>query len=226
MANEIAVMKLEKSMIKTFMYTLIFLIAIEAIAYFGFFRNTPDFFSKYGYYIIFLIILILINSIAVWHIKAYRNAFSCMSGMMVGMTIGMTSGFGIGLIIGATNGFFVGSIAGLIIGMVVGGYVGNCCGIMGIMEGMMAGLMGGIMGAMTSIMALNDNLKFFIPVLVVSIIFIIIGLIYMIYEQEVKDTEKINYRGFQFLPFITVIFIIILSLTFLMVHGPRSYLFI
>ena len=89
----------------------------------------------------------------------------------------------------------------------------------------MAGLMGGIMGAMTSVMALNDNLKIFIPVLVVSIISIIIGLIYMIYEQEVKERETINYGGFHFLPFITVIFVIVIGLTFLMVYGPKSFLF-
>ena len=115
--------------------------------YYGFFRNIPDFFSRFGFYIIFLVISILVNAAAVWHIKAYKHSFPHMTGMMIGMTIGMTSGFSIGLVIGATNGFFIGSLAGLIIGMAIGSYTGNCCGIMGIMEGMMAGLMGGIMGA-------------------------------------------------------------------------------
>ena len=47
----------------------------------------------------------------------------------------------------------------------------------------------------------------------------------MIYEQEVKEREKIDYGGFNFLPFITVIFVIAMGLTFLMVYGSRSFLF-
>ena len=218
------VFRLEKSMIKTAFFTLIFLILVELIAYFGFFKNIPDFFSKYGYYLIFLVISIVINSVAVWHIKAYKHEYSHMGGMMVGMTIGMTSGFSIGLVVGATNGMFIGSLAGLIIGMLVGGYVGNCCGIMGIMEGMMAGLMGSIMGGMTSVMTLNDNIKLMVPILIISILIIIIGLIYMIYKHEISG-ENINYRGFKFLPFITINFIITLALTFLMIYGPKSFLF-
>ena len=218
------IFKVEKSMIKTAFYNLIFLILIETIAYFGFFKNIPDFFSKYGYYLTFLVIAVVINSIAVWHIKAYRHVFSCTTGMMIGMTIGMSSGFSIGLIVGATNGMFIGSLAGIIIGIIVGSYAGNCCGIMGIMEGMMAGLMGGVMGAMTSIMTINDNIKYFVPLLVFSIFIILIGLIVMVYEEEIKKKNYVEYKGFQFLPFITVNFIITLILTFLMVYGPRSFL--
>ncbi len=217
--------KIEKSMIKTGVYTLIFLILTETIAYFGFFRNMPDFFSKYGYYLIFLVISILVNSVAVWHVKAYRHVFSCTIGMMVGMTIGMTSGFSIGLILGATNGMFIGSLAGLIIGMFIGGYAGNCCGIMGIMEGMMAGLMGGIMGAMTSVMTLNDNVKILVPIIIFSMIVIIFGLMYMIYEEEIKKRQHVHYKGFSLLPFLTLNFIATLGLTFLMIYGPRSFLF-
>ena len=208
-ADNKQVLKLEKSMIKTSVYTLIFLIFIEILAYYGFFRGTPDFFSRYGYYIIFLVISILINAVAVWHVKSYRHVFSHMNGMMVGMTIGMSSGFTIGLIIG----------------MAVGSYTGKCCGIMGVMEGMMAGLMGGIMGAMTSIMSLNDNLKYLIPVLILGIIIILIGLINLIYKEEVKKRTDVHYEEFEFLPFITIIFIITLALTFLMVYGPKALLF-
>ena len=215
----------EKSLIKTAIYTLMFLTLIEVISYYGFFRNVPDFFSRYGYYLIFLIISIVINSVAVWHVKAYKHSFSHMSGMMIGMTIGMSSGFSVGLIIGATNGMFIGSLAGLIIGMIIGGYVGNCCGIMGVMEGMMAGLMGGIMGAMTSVMTLNDNLKAFVPILTISMSIIMFGLIVMIYQEEIAKKKDIDYKGFDFLPFITVNFIITIALTFLMIYGPRSFLF-
>ena len=219
------IFKVEKSMIKTAFYNLIFLILIEAIAYFGFFKNIPDFFSKYGYYLIFLVIAVVINSIAIWHIKAYRHVFSCTTGMMIGMTIGMSSGFSIGLIVGATNGMFIGSLAGIIVGIIVGSYAGNCCGIMGIMEGMMAGLMGGLMGAMTSVMTLNDNLAVFVPILMISVLAMIIGLIIMIYQEEISKKPDVHYHGFELLPFITVNFIITLGLTFLMVFGPRSFLF-
>ena len=219
------IFKIEKSMIKTAFYTLIALTLIEIIAYYGFFRNIPEFFSKYGYYLIFLVISIVINATAIWHIKAYRHVFACTTGMMVGMTIGMTSGFSIGLLVGATNGMFIGSLAGLVVGMIAGSYVGNCCGIMGIMEGMMAGLMGGLMGAMTSIMTLNDNLAAFVPILMISIISIIMGLAIMVYEEEIKKKSEVHYKGFEFLPFITVNFIITLALTFLMVYGPRSLSF-
>src|SRR3989344_3629322 len=215
------IFKVEKSMIKTAFYNLIFLILIETIAYFGFFKNIPDFFSKYGYYLIFLVIAVVINSIAIWHIKAYRHVFSCTTGMM----IGMSSGFSIGLIVGATNGMFIGSLAGIIVGIIVGSYAGNCCGIMGIMEGMMAGLMGGLMGAMTSVMTLNDNLAVFVPILMISVLAMFIGLIIMIYQEEISKKPDVHYHGFELLPFITVNFIITLGLTFLMVFGPRSFLF-
>ena len=219
------IFNVEKSMIKTGFYTLIILVLTEIIAYYGFFKDIPDFFARYGYYLIFLLISIVINSMAFWHIKAYRHVFACTTGMMIGMTVGMSTGFSIGLIIGATNGMFIGSLAGLIIGMIIGSYAGNCCGIMGVMEGMMAGLMGGLMGGMTSVMALNDNIKYFVPLLVFSIFIILIGLIVMIYEEEIKKKNYVEYKGFQFLPFITVNFIITLALTFLMVYGPRSFLF-
>ena len=49
------IFKVEKSMIKTAFYNLIFLSLIEIIAYYGFFRSIPNFFSKYGYYLIFLV---------------------------------------------------------------------------------------------------------------------------------------------------------------------------
>ena len=219
------VMNVEKSLIKTAAYSLIFLTLIEVIAYLGWFRGIPDFFTRYGYYLIFLVAVILINAIAVWHVKAYRHVFSCTTGMMVGMTIGMSAGFGIGLIVGATNGMFIGSLAGIVIGIAAGSYAGNCCGVMGVMEGMMAGLMGGLMGGMTSVMTLNDNVRLFVPILVLLMAVIMFGLVYMIYQEEVKKLKNVEYKGFKFLPFITVNFIITIALTFLMIYGPRSFLF-
>lgn len=197
------------------------LILLEAIAYFGFFKNIPNFFNKYGYYIIFLIISAVITGASVWHIKAYGDRFSCMTGMMIGMTTGMISGFLIGMLVGATNGMFMGSIMGILVGMAVGIWTGNCCGVMGTMEGMMAGLMGGLMGAMTSLMLLNDNLKLIIPILVFAFLMILIGLDYTIY----KEARNAKVNKYEYFPYITFCFIITITLTFLMIYGPKSALF-
>ncbi|MBI2498803.1 cation transporter [Candidatus Woesearchaeota archaeon] len=213
--------KLEGNLIYLALGTLLVLGILEVIAYYGFFIDIPNFFNRFGYYIIFLIISVVVCGTSIWHIKAYGNSFSCMSGMMVGMTIGMISGFLIGMIVGATNGMFIGSVAGILIGMFAGSWTGKCCGVMGIMEGMMAGLMGGLMGAMTSLMLLNDNLKIIIPILVTSSVMILIGLDYMIYKETVDKT--FNKPGF--MQFITFCFIVTMALTFLMIYGPKSLLF-
>ena len=217
--------KVEKSMLTTALSTLLFLIFVELVAYYGFFRTIPNFFPKYGYYILFLIVAIVSNAMALWHCRAYQHIFSCTTGMMVGMTIGMSAGFSIGMLVGATNGMFIGSAAGIIIGMLAGSYAGNCCGVMGIMEGMMAGLMGGLMGAMTSVMTINDRVIFMIPLLTISMLIILIGLMVMVYQEEIRKKPDVHRKIFTFLPFITVNFIILIAITFLMVYGPRSLLF-
>src|SRR3989344_3340138 len=88
-----AVFKVESEMVQTALYTLFFLFLMELVAYFGFFQNIPDFFSKYGYYLLFLVLVVVMNAVAVWHVKAYQDAYAPMSGMMIGMTIGMSTGF-------------------------------------------------------------------------------------------------------------------------------------
>src|SRR3989344_8193691 len=216
--------RVEREVILIAVGILVSLALLEAIAYLGFFKNIPNFFSKYGYYIIFLVISVVITGASVWHIKAYGNRFSCMTGMMIGMTTGMLSGFLIGMLIGATNGMFMGSVVGMLIGMSVGIWTGNCCGVMGTIEGMMAGLMGGLMGAMTSLMLLNDNLKLIIPLLVVASSVILIGLDYLIFKETTgTQIRKINKQSF--LPFLTVCFITMMLLTWLMVYGTKSALF-
>ncbi|MBI2672582.1 cation transporter [Candidatus Woesearchaeota archaeon] len=197
---------------------------LEGVAYFGFFRNIPNFFNTYGYFIIFLLINVVLMATSVWHIKIYGNKFTCMTGMMIGMTIGMLSGFLIGIIVGATNGMFVGSVAGLLIGMAVGGWCGKCCGIMGIMEGIMAGLMGGLMGAMTSLMLLNDNLKLIFPIVTGASALILGGLDYMIYKETKKNEINETYKYDKF-NFISFCFLITIIVTFIMVYGTKSLLF-
>lgn len=215
--------KVEGQLIEVALGTFLILGFLEVIAYFGFFRDIPSFFTKYGYYLIFLVISMVVSATSVWHIKAYRNIFSCMTGMMIGMTSGMITGFLMGMIVGATNGMFMGSIVGIILGMTIGTFTGKCCGVMGILEGMMAGLMGGLMGAMTSLMLLNDHLKFIIPIIVIASSTILIGLDYMIYKEATNSKEK--FKKYSFIPFVTFCFIVTIAITFVMVYGPRSILF-
>ena len=85
--------RMEREMVYVAFGTFLVLAILELFAYYGFFRTIPDFFVKYGYYLIFLLISIVICGASLWHIKAYGDSFSCMSGMMIGMTIGMISGF-------------------------------------------------------------------------------------------------------------------------------------
>ena len=216
--------EVEGNLLKISFLTFFILAILEVVAYYGFFRNLPNFWQTYGYYIIFLIISIILSAVAVWHVKAYGNTFTCMTGMMVGMTIGMISGFLIGLMVGATNGMFIGSLAGIFAGMTVGIWTGKCCGIMGVMEGMMAGLMGGLMGAMTSLMLFNDNLKIIIPILVIASSIILIALDFLIFRENTgTQIRKINKQSF--LSFLSICFIVAMTLTWIMVYGPRSILF-
>lgn len=212
---------IEKEVTLFFFSLLIILSLTEIISYYAFFINITDFFSKYGYYLIYLILSIVFTSSLIWHIKAYGSNFSCMSGMMIGMTVGMLAGFLLGLIIGATNGIFIGSIVGVILGIFIGAWCGSCCGIMGILEGMMAGLMGGLMGPMTSLMMLNDNLKLIFPLIFGSSFLILLGLDYMIFK-ETKSKEIINFYKYNKFNYTTICFILTLGLTYLMIYGPKT----
>jgi len=215
--------RVEKHMVYGALGTLLIFGMVEFIAYYGFFNNIPDFFDRFGYYFIFLVISIVLGGTSIWHIKCYGDKLSCMSGMMIGMTTGMINGFLIGMIVGATNGMFIGTIIGILIGILVGIWTGKCCGIMGIMEGMMAGLMGGLMGAMTSLMLINDHLKIIVPILVVISSIILIGLDYMVFKEVRNIKEKVN--KYDFVTFLTVCFIILIALNWVMVYGPKSALF-
>jgi len=213
----------EGKIIRYAVAVLFILGALEVLTYYAFFKNIPDFFNSYGYYLIFLVISIVISSISLMHIKVYGDRFSCMSGMMIGMTSGMISGFLIGMLVAATNGMFIGSVAGIFIGMIVGIIAGKCCGVMGVMEGVMAGLMGGLMGAMTTLMMLNDHLRLIILLIVLISLSILIGLDYMIFK-EMKDSKPVI-PEYSFLLLTTTSFIITIIITFLMILGPKSALF-
>src|SRR3989338_5136576 len=147
---------IEKLMLKNAFIAIIVLFILQLITNLSLFSSVENFWSKYGVYFVYLIIAIVANATAIWHIRCYQESADCMSGMMIGMTLGMMSGFMGGAIIGATNGMFMGSIYGMLVGMGVGAWCGKSCGIMGIMEGLMAGLMAGTMGAMLSVMMVFD----------------------------------------------------------------------
>lgn len=214
---------IEKKTVYTALGTLLLLLAIEAIAYFILFKNIPEFLQKYGYYLFLLIIAIVVNAAAVWHIKAYQRVMPCMTGMMIGMTIGMTTGLSVGLILGATNGMFFGGLSGLVLGMLVGAWVGKCCGIMGVMEGMMAGLMGGTMGPMIALMSLQYA-PYMVGIIMFAVLLILVSLMVMMYQEEKALEEKTPYKGYGFLPFAFVCTIVTLALTFIMIYAPRSLL--
>ncbi len=119
-----------------------------------------------------------------WHFKAYRGDFTCMTGMMIGMTLGMVPGFLAGTLIGALNGLFPGTVLGMLIGMAVGSWAGKCCGVMGVMEAMMAGLMAGTMGAMMALMLLNQYYLPFLVILNASTTLMLLGLSYAMYRES------------------------------------------
>ncbi len=216
----------EREMLKLAAMTFVSLFALGAVGYFGFFGGNKNFLERFGLLLFYLMVGLVANTAAIWHLKAYKGV-SCQTGMMIGMTTGMLSGFLVGLVLGVTNGMFVGALAGLLVGVLVGSFAGKCCGIMGVLEGQMAGFMAGSMGAMTSIMMVNDNYLSFIPIAVFFEVVIFAGLIYMVYEEnggkQLNIAKKTARADFVF--FLAANFTILLILAALMVFGPKSALF-
>ncbi len=218
-------LQVEKQMIKVGLLAFALIAIGMAMLYYGYFKSIPNAGAKYGLYMIYTAISVAVIGIGIWHIKSYRETFSCTMGMMVGMTIGMMTGFLIGAIIGATNGFFMGTVYGMFLGMFGGAWCARNCGIMSIMEGLMAGLMGGIMGAMTTVMMLNDNLALFMPILVGSITVIMIGMSVMIYKESIEYQDKIEKKdGYEVFSYAAMLFVLAMLTTFIMVYGPKSAL--
>lgn len=213
--------RVEGELLKTILYSLLTSFIVLGILYYFRLQHVPNFIPKYGFFLFFSALSYALIVPAVRQVRAYGK-FSCMPGMMIGMTIGMISGFLPGFFIGSTNGMFYGSIVGIAIGIVLGVWNGMCCGVMGFMEGIMAGFMGGLMGAMTAVMMLNDNLKLAgITVFTISAI-IMFGLNYMIY-QEAKEKERELKEGNMFT--IVASFVLTAFTAWMMVFGPRSFLF-
>lgn len=214
----------EREMLKLALMTFVSLVVLSAIGYFGFFANSQGFLEKFGFLLFYLLIGIVANSAAIWHLKSYKNV-SCQTGMMIGMTVGMLFGFLIGLIIGVTNGMFVGAVTGSLTGILVGSWTGKCCGIMGVLEGQMAGFMAGPMGAMTSIMMISDNYISFIPIAIVFELIILGGIMFLVYQESggMPQSTKKTARG-DFIVFLFANFLVFIALAWLMIFGPKSEL--
>ncbi|MBI4162252.1 MAG: hypothetical protein HY513_01095 [Candidatus Aenigmarchaeota archaeon] len=218
-------LSIEKQMIKVGLLAFVLIAIGMLMLYFGYFKSIPNAGLRYGSYMIYTAISVSIIGIGIWHVKSYSHTFNCSIGMMVGMTIGMVMGFLIGAIIGATNGLFVGSVYGMFLGMFAGAWCTRKCGIMSIMEGLMAGLMGGLMGAMTTVMMINDNLAFFMPILVGSVTMIIAGMSVMIYRESFEYQDRVSKKdGYEVFSYVTILFVLAMLTTFVMVYGPKSAL--
>lgn len=213
--------EVEGELIHTFIYSLITALVALAIIYFLFLKNVKDFLPKYGFYLLLVVLSYAVIIPILRHVRAYKQ-FACMPGMMIGMTTGMIAGFLPGFYIASTNGMFIGSMVGMSIGIIFGIWNGKCCGTMGIMEGIMAGFMGGLMGAMTAFMLLNDHLKATAIVVFVICSVIAIGLMYMIYN-ETRDSKR-ELKENQIITIVTTIILVAIT-TWIMVFGPRSFLF-
>lgn len=206
---------IEYAMVKNIGITFFILLLLSAGLFY--FKSLSDatFFSKYVWWVFYLVLSIVTISGAVWHYRAYRTQYTCMVGMMIGMTIGMQTGMMIGAVLGVTNGFFMGALAGMLLASAVGAYVGNCCGIMGVMEGIMAGIMGGTMGAMITVMMFNDNVLWFMPFFMILNIIVLMGLSYMIFEEVVEDNQHIIKKPMKFSQYLllcTVVWAVLMSI--------------
>lgn len=215
--------QIEYRMIEYTIMAFVFLLLVEAFAYYGFFRNDPTFLAKYGWWFFYGTLSIVSVGAAMWHLKAYRTTVNCMVGMMIGMTIGMQSGMMIGAVLGATNGMFIGALVGMLFASAVGWYTGSCCGIMGVMEGIMAGIMGGTMGAMIAVMMLGDHLLWFMPPFMILNLIVMWGLSYMLFEEIVEDNE-VEKKPIEFATFFSYCFIAMFILGLIMLYGPKSAL--
>lgn len=215
--------EIEISGIRYILYAFLILTGIELIAYYGFLKSIPNFFSNYAWWLLYLNISVTTLGAAVWHFLSYKAKITCMVGMMIGMTFGMQAGMMLGAVMGATSGFFVGAMIGMIVGVAIGVITGKCCGVMGVMQGMMAGLMGGTMGPMVVLMMFSDHLLWFMPFYMIINVMILAGFSYMMIE-EVAESEQVQKAPIDFMTFVSGCIIFTSVMIAIMVLGPKSIL--
>ena len=214
---------------KTFRYgllTFLILVLIQVIAIAGFWNNTiPNFLEHYAWWLIYLDISIASIGAAIWYMASYKGTVTCMTGMMIGMTLGMQAGMMIGAVVGGTNGFFTGAMVGMTIAVIAGTITGAVCGIMGAVQGMMSGVMAGTMGAMITVMIFTDHVFIFMPYYMIINVLILIGLIYLFYEEVVEGKKDLKKKHTDFATFASACVIITAIITLIMIYGPKSPLF-
>lgn len=219
--------KTHKQSLSYGLYALLMLVALEAIAYFGFLGATPNFISKYAWWIFYLDISIVSIGIAIHYMMTHKAESPCMMGMMTAMTIGMQLGMMVGAVIGATNGFFVGSMVGMILGSIGGILAGRISkSTMSWMQGLMAGIMGGTMGPMISLMMFTDHILVFMPFYMILNLIVLAGFMKMYHEELVHDNVDIEHRKIDFISFASAVIISAAILIIIMIYGIKSPLFL
>ncbi|MEM4637674.1 MAG: hypothetical protein QXK76_01440 [Candidatus Woesearchaeota archaeon] len=219
----------DKTYHKTLTYgaaAFLVLIILEAIAYYGFFRHIPGFFSKYLIWVIYLNISVVSIAMAALYIMLNKTKVPCMTGMMIGMTIGMQIGMMIGAVIGATNGYFTGAMVGMIFGSVGGILAGlTSNSTMSWVQGLMSGIMGGTMGPMISVMIFTDRVFVFMPVYILINLVLLWGFMKMYHEEAIKGNEDLIRSNIDLLTFVSACIIISAILIIIMIYGPKSAIF-
>lgn len=207
---------------------LIFLVLaiLQSIAVFGFWNSTiPNFIAKYGIWLLYLDVSIASIGATIWYMSSYKGTVTCMTGMMIGMTVGMQAGMMIGAVVGGTNGFFTGAMVGMTVAVIAGTITGAVCGVMGAVQGMMSGVMAGTMGSMITVMMFTDNIQIFMPYYMIINVLILLGLIYLFYEEVVEGKKDLKKKSLDFITFASACVIITAIITMIMIYGPKSPLF-
>ncbi|MFT4304136.1 MAG: hypothetical protein ACMXYG_06220 [Candidatus Woesearchaeota archaeon] len=210
---------------KVFSYSIILFLlitGIQAIAYFIFLKNIPNFISIYGWWLFYLNISIATGATAIWNIFAYKAKISCMVGMMIAMTIGMQTGMMIGAVIGATNGYFTGALSGMLIGTIAGIIGGRLSTTMGLMHGMMAGVMGGTMGPMITVMMFTNNVLFFMPFYIIINVAILFSMTIMLYEEFVENQHDVIKKPTDFTTLASLTIVATMIIMAIIIYTPKS----
>lgn len=207
-------------------WTFVILAVLQLIAFGGLLSSSiPDFLTKYGMWLAYLDISIASLGASIWYMAAHKGNVTCMTGMMIGMTVGMQAGMMIGAVVGGTNGFFTGAMVGMTVAVVAGTLTGAVCGVMGAVQGLMSGIMAGTMGAMITVMMFTDKVGVFMPYYIALNVLVLIGLVYLFYEEVVEGKKDVKKVPADFVTFASACVVIAAVLTAIMIYGPKSPLF-
>lgn len=204
--------------------TLVVAIATQSAIYQFGFGERPDILGRYGWWMIYLDINVVVLVAMLNYLRTYHFAsISHMLGMVMGMTAGMQVGTMIGAVLGATNGFFVGAMVGMFAGVFAGGYIGcRCRTTMAIVHGLMSGAMAGTMGAMLVVMMLRDRVLLFMPAFTfVNILIVVVG-VYLFYEEGVATGRCVARRKGGAWSQFAIGLMVIALLSTLMIFGPKG----